>query len=106
MGDQSGRSIWLMLSDTFGPGDSRPKLLNLMRSAASTGKLLEMSPGEQLVDLVYIDDVIEAFKLAADRMLPDGMAARHEHYSVCSGTPIRVRALVPLVGKSLGVELP
>jgi nucleoside-diphosphate-sugar epimerase len=58
--------ITLKLFDTYGPDDPRPKLMNLLKRAAETGETLEMSPGEQLIDLVHVDDVVEAFCTAQE----------------------------------------
>lgn len=54
----------LCFADTYGPGDPRRKIFALLREAAETGETLAMSPGEQLLDIVYIDDVIAAFYAA------------------------------------------
>lgn len=58
------RMITLKLTDTFGPNDPRGKILNLLKRIAETGELIEMSEGEQKVGLVYIEDIIKAFKKA------------------------------------------
>lgn len=47
----------VVLFDTYGPGDVRPKLIPSLMRAVLTGKPLEMSDGLQLIDLTYIDDV-------------------------------------------------
>jgi len=87
------RVLTLELSDTYGPDDRRPKLFTVLRSAASTGDRLAMSGGEQLVDLVYVDDVVDAYLVAASFLLsqPEGYM---RSYGVFSGRPIRLRALV------------
>lgn len=53
----------LYLNDTYGPNDTRNKIFNLWLEIANSGKTLEMSAGEQLIDLVYIDDVVRAFEI-------------------------------------------
>lgn len=55
----------LRLSDTYGPGDTRPKIFNLWAKIAQTGETLDMSPGEQLIDISHIDDIVDAFSLLA-----------------------------------------
>lgn len=65
---QDFRAITLKLFDTYGPADTRPKIFSLLRKIARTGETLRMSPGEQLLDLVYIDDVLDAYLLAMERM--------------------------------------
>lgn len=51
----------LILSDTYGPGDERPKLLNHWDRISRTGEMLDLSPGEQRLDLLHVDDVVEAY---------------------------------------------
>jgi nucleoside-diphosphate-sugar epimerase len=86
--------ITLKLFDTYGPGDSRPKLFNVLRAADPLKPLL-MSQGNQLIDLVYIDDVIAAF-LAAERHLLRRRSAIHESFGVSSGDPRPLREIVEM----------
>lgn len=58
------KAITLELFDTFGPDDERKKLFRLLQETAQTGKELRMSPGEQLLDIVYIEDVLNAYEIA------------------------------------------
>jgi len=89
------KAINLMLYDTYGPRDSRPKLFSLLRRAAGEGTVLAMSEGEQLLDLVYVDDVIQAYKVAAERLLGNGVC-QLESFNVSSGHPVQLRDLVKL----------
>lgn len=91
------RAATLKLFDTYGPGDYRPKLLNLLIKAANSGEKLAMSPGEQKIDLVYIDDVLDAFCMAAERLL-SGAGEAEEVFAVSSGEPVTLKELVSLVG--------
>lgn len=52
----------LKLCDTYGPNDTRRKLFSLFKDYADKGSILEMSPGEQKLDILHIDDVIDGFK--------------------------------------------
>lgn len=61
----------LQLSDTFGPGDIRPKIFNLWLRVAATGEVLEMSKGDQLIDISYIDNVIDGFVTLMNLMQAD-----------------------------------
>lgn len=87
------KAITLKLYDTYGPGDARPKLFHLLKTAAASGKPLDMSAGEQLIDMVHIDDVVEAYLIAAQRLF-DGKVLQHERYAVSSGQPMPLRKLV------------
>lgn len=97
-------AISLQLFDTYGPNDHRAKLFTLLRKTARTGEPLLMSPGEQLIDLVYIDDVLDAYLLAAERLLR-GSVNRHEVYAVTSGKPIKLRELVEIYGQVVDLSL-
>lgn len=48
----------LELCDTFGKYDTRKKIVNLMIEACKDKKHLDLSPGEQILDMVFIDHVI------------------------------------------------
>lgn len=58
------RMLTVRLVDTYGPFDTRPKVMQLFKRIAKSGETLEMSPGGQKLGLVYIDDVMKAFLLA------------------------------------------
>lgn len=90
------RAITLSLFDTYGPGDARRKLLRLLLETAASGEELAMSPGEQRLDLVHVDDVVEAYALAAERVasLPEGA---HERFAVRTGRDASLREIVDLL---------
>lgn len=89
------KAITLKLFETYGPDDSRPKLFTFLRENVKDGQELAMSPGEQLLDLVYIDDVVDAFLAAAARVLKDECDA-YEEYAISSGRLMRLKDLVGL----------
>ncbi len=63
------RAVTLVLSDTYGPNDQRPKILNLIQKAVQSGERLALSDGGQDYDLVHIDDVTRAFQMAGKLLL-------------------------------------
>ncbi len=99
------RVTTLELFDTYGPDDPRPKLFSLLRRAARTGETLAMSPGEQLIDYVYIDDITAAFALAAERLLA-GEAIGHERFEVRTGAPRPLREIVEVYTRVVGRTVP
>ncbi len=99
------KAITLKLFDTYGPNDPRPKLFTLLQKVAAEGDPLGMSPGAQLIDLVYIDDIVRAFVIAAERLLGNEVTG-HERYAVSSGNPLSLRDLVELYGRVVGKNLP
>ena len=88
------RFATLRLSDTYGPNDTRPKIFNLWERIARTGETLDMSAGEQLIDISYIDDIINAFILLATHL-------QNKHPEVKSGNVFVVKADKRLTLKEL-----
>jgi nucleoside-diphosphate-sugar epimerase len=103
--DAHGLSVLtLKLFDTFGPGDTRAKLIALLRRCAEEGTHLDMSPGEQRLNMVYIDDVVDAFTVAAHRLanLP---AASAEDWAVRADEEYTLQELVTIFEKVSGKPL-
>jgi nucleoside-diphosphate-sugar epimerase len=60
------RFITIRLCDNYGPFDTRPKLINTWKRISRTGEVLKMSPGEQIVDFLYIDDITKVYQHLAE----------------------------------------
>ena len=52
------RFCTLKICDTYGPFDTRTKIFNIWDEAAQNNTTIDMSKGEQLVDIVHVDKVI------------------------------------------------
>lgn len=74
------KAITLKLYDVYGPNDERKKILNLFRE----GKKMKMSPGEQEMRLTYIDDILNAFKIAIESLFSYSNTEGHKVYYVGS----------------------
>ena len=98
------RAISLHLFDTYGPGDPRAKLVHLLTRAARSGESLAMSPGEQRLDLVHVDDVVDAFLMAGER-LAAGAGEGLETFAVSAGRTLTLCELVELFGRLHGRPL-
>ncbi|WP_104696978.1 MULTISPECIES: NAD-dependent epimerase/dehydratase family protein [unclassified Helicobacter] len=59
----------LLLYNTYGPNDPRPKIFNLWQKYANSQEVLEMSEGIQEIDISHIDDVISGFDLLIQLVL-------------------------------------
>lgn len=97
--------VTLKLHDTYGSFDPRPKLFALLRRAAERQQPLEMSAGEQHLDLVHVDDVVEALRIAAQRLL-EAITSGHEQFVVSSGQALSLREVVRLFQESYGKPVP
>ena len=96
----------LQLTDTYGPGDGRAKLIPMLLKAAREGRRVALSPGEQRLDLVHVDDVAEAFVIAGRRLLEGLPPSGHrEVYAVSSGHPMRLRDVVELLRAATGLPI-
>lgn len=82
------------LFDTYGPDDGRGKLLSQVHRASITGEALAMSPGEQLIDLLYVDDAVKALRFAATAAV--AAAEPWQSWSASSGEARRVRDVIAL----------
>lgn len=87
------RAATLVLSDTYGPDDHRPKVLNLVKRAAITGEAMAFSDGGQEYDVVHIDDVVRAFRMAGEELLAN-QAWKNEVFQVYSRYPLTLRQTV------------
>lgn len=53
----------LLLYNTYGANDNRPKIFNLWNKIANTQSTIEMSKGEQKIDISHINDVVHGFEI-------------------------------------------
>ena len=92
----------LRLFDTYGPADTRKKILNLIYATIKNGEHLAMTEGNQEVDLVHIIDVCSAVH---------AINAELTNWTSCQGVmirgsgggiPITVKELVKRVEKKTG----
>jgi len=95
--------LHLTLYDTYGPNDPRKKLLPYLIQCCETGEPLSMSPGEQNIDLVHINDVVECYRAAIDRIVSSEVT--EEKYAVSSGNPISLRELVGQIEEIANCQL-
>jgi len=94
-------AVTLELPDTYGPGDRRPKLLTLLANAARTGETLALTPGEQFLDLLHVDDVVHGYEVAADGLLT-GKFPSPSRYRLSSGSLVRLKDVVELYRQATG----
>lgn len=53
--------VTIKLNDTFGPEDTRAKIFNLWVKISKTKETLNMSPGKQIMDINYIDNIVDGY---------------------------------------------
>ena len=93
------RFTTLYLTDTYGPGDTRNKIISQLFKASRDNTKLRLSPGAQLLSLVNVDDVARAFL----DVLGDSKAKGR--YRVDADQLITLRELVSIVEKTIGSKI-
>ena len=100
------RFCTLKLCDTYGPNDTRRKIFKLFKDYSENGEVLKMSPGEQLIDLLYISDIVAGFTQLA-YLLSSNINLKDE-YVLSSGHQIPLKELARLFtevsGRNLKIE--
>ena len=96
--------VTLKIYDTFGVGDKRLKIINFLKKAAQNNMEISMTPGEQLIDLVHIDDVAMGFIVAANHLISGGGYAENI-YALRSGEPVSLKNLVAEIEGFIGKKL-
>lgn len=89
------RTITLKLFDTYGENDKRPKLINLLNKFSEEKTELNMSKGEQMLDLVHVDDVTEAF-IKAFEYLSEKKELKMEEFGISSGREIKLNEVIEI----------
>ena len=97
----------IKLNDTFGPGDIRPKIFNLWQKAIQSGEELLMSPGEQVMDISYIDDIIEGYLcLIRALSIDEHKELNNKSFAIYSNNRMTLKELASLFEKSVGKKIP
>jgi nucleoside-diphosphate-sugar epimerase len=87
--------ITLKLFDTYGETDKRPKLINLLNKFADGNIELIMSPGEQMLNLVHILDVCDAYYLAYEIINAEDYTGS-KVYAVKSDESLKLKDIISL----------
>ena len=89
------KALTLELTDVYGPRDPRGKLIPVLQQAALKGEEIGLSPGDQYLDLLHIDDAVAGFLQALDVLtsMPERMEKR---YALRSLKPVTLKEFVAL----------
>lgn len=75
----------LRLFGVYGPGEAKSRLLPYLIDSFSRNRPAELTPGGQVRDFLYVEDVVDAYLCAANTGAVKGI------YNVCSGIPLSVK---------------
>ncbi|WP_437565892.1 NAD-dependent epimerase/dehydratase family protein [Sorangium sp. So ce542] len=90
--------VTLRLFGVYGPGEAPHRLIPYLAARLRAWERVDLTPGTQLRDLTFVDDVVEALLLGATTAGLELGAA----YNVCSGRPTSVREVCLEVARQLG----
>jgi nucleoside-diphosphate-sugar epimerase len=88
----------LRLFGTYGPGEAPARLVPSVIRRLSNGRPVELTSAAQVLDLCYVDDVVDAFWRAGTSANVD----KHDTYNVCSGQPTTVREVACQIADLMG----
>mgnify|MGYP001617325443 FL=1 len=97
--------VTLKINDTYGPKDTRPKIINIWKQLTDSNENLQMSGGEQLLDMVYIDDVTDAFVHLLKLLNENATIYNGKCYVLSSGVSISLKQLAGVFEKEIGKPL-
>ena len=88
--------VTLRLFGVFGTREAAQRLIPYMIRRLDQDQAVDLTPGEQVRDLLFEEDVVEAFLKAAEAELD-----LYEAYNVCSSWPTRIREVGEVVADTL-----
>lgn len=97
-------AMTLKLSDTYGPGDTRAKLIPLLKAKLQEGAAFEMTAATQTVCYCHITDVSAAI-LQASQMLASAPPG-HEAYVVEGDEPMVLKDMITMISAAMPLGLP
>ena len=97
-------TITLMLMDVYGPKDPRKKLFNQIQEHALTGKPIDLTHCEQQINLVHINDVVEAYQCASELLRTNTIIGHYKYYVAHEDTYI-LKDVIEMYQKRIGRQL-
>ena len=88
----------VVLYDTYGPGDTRDKLVPLLVGAALGGEEVRLGAADQPINLTYLDDVADALSILLSTASPALTTIRAD-------APVTVAEIVDAVSSAAGAPL-
>lgn len=91
----------LVLFDTYGPDDTRVKLMTAIHESLMQEKVLRLTDQDIALEMVHIEDAARAFIVAADLLKDDNMV-KGKHFAISQGERILTSELIALFEELAG----
>lgn len=89
------RFVNVRIEHMYGPNDDGTKFVpSVLQALLSERPVLDLTPGEQRRDFIFIDDVVDAFLTLVEHR--DGLPAPLAHVGVGTGESVTVREMVAM----------
>lgn len=95
------KSVTLKLYDVYGENDKRMKILNFINRAAKSNEKAFFTRGEQEIDLVYVEDVVDAY-IQASKMIRSCKKCAHKTFAIATKRKVTLKELVSLYEQVTG----
>jgi UDP-glucose 4-epimerase len=89
---------WMRLFGVYGPGEASHRLIPEVVAKLRRDQMVELTPGYQQRDLMFIDDAVQGLILAGEAAL-DGHTGP---YNLCIGHPIGIAEVARMVARQMG----
>lgn len=96
--------VTLLPYNTYGPYDKRNNFFSLLKNSLLHNKEIRMTPGEQYIDLLYIDDLVNAY-LQTVKYLLKKKTSNHEKFFIGSGKAVKLKEIVNMYEKISGKNI-
>jgi nucleoside-diphosphate-sugar epimerase len=90
----------MRLFGVYGPGEAPHRLLPSIAQRVRQGRSVDLSPGEQIRDMVHVDDAVEGL-LRAEILARRGDVAA---FNLCSGRPVSVKTFALAIADAFGAR--
>jgi nucleoside-diphosphate-sugar epimerase len=89
--------VTIKLNDTFGAEDTRSKIFNLWGRAVKNHENLGMSGGEQIIDISYIENILDAYMQMIEHLKEDNdFKFKGEVFAISAKERMSLKALAKL----------
>jgi UDP-glucose 4-epimerase len=86
---------WMRLFGVYGPGEAEHRLIPYVVRKLRAGQKVDLTPGKQVRDLMYIDDAVEGLISAALGALEGQVGP----FNLCTGRPVAVAEVASRVAE-------